>query len=98
MTNEQLAPILEKLADGQRKLDEGTAILERLNREKDECDAKCSQLKKDADECQRKKKETEEELQMNKLRLIRAHKLLGGLADEKARWKEEVQKFKYERN
>jgi len=40
------------------------------------------------------KKKTEDELQANKQRLVRANKLLGGLADEKARWLEEVKRYK----
>jgi len=84
------------LAEGEEKLNAGKAYLSILVKEKDECDAKCKQLQTDADLCLKKKKETEDELQMNKLRLKRAEKLLGGLADEKARWIEEVKRFKHE--
>jgi len=84
------------LAEGQEKLDAGKAYLSILVKEKEECDAKCLQLQTDADLCLKKKKETEDELKMNKLRLVRANKLLGGLADEKSRWIDEVKRFKHE--
>jgi len=94
LTNEKLAPIIVKLNEGQAKLDERNVILNKLNIEKEECDAKCAQLKREAEDTLRVKKETEETLERNKIKLVRAHKLLGGLADEKARWQEEVKRFR----
>jgi len=41
----------------------------------------------------KKKEETQQNLELNKLRLVRANKLLSGLKDEKNRWTEEVKKF-----
>jgi len=96
LTNEILAPIVAKLNEAQAQLKEGQDLLDRLNAEKDECIRKCNALQADADECQRKKVETENNLQLNKLRLIRANKLLSGLADEKKRWEEEVKRLRYE--
>lgn len=93
-TNVMLAPILAQLSEGEKKLGEGQKLLDKLNKEKEECEAKCSKLKSDAEECQKKKEETQNNLEMNKLRLVRAKKLLGGLADEKARWEGEVKRFR----
>jgi len=62
--------------------------------DKNECEQKCDKLFREAQECQRHKEEVANNLQLNKMRLIRATKLLSGLKDEKERWKEDVQEFK----
>jgi len=91
-TNEKLAPIKAKLAEGEFKLNEGQKLLDKLNQEKEECDAKCKKLEDEAEACEKKKLETQNNLEMNKLRLVRAKKLLGGLEEEQSRWQEEVKK------
>jgi len=90
LTNVKLGPILQKLIDGEKKLQDGQIQLDKLNREKDECEKKCSKLQKEAEECLKKKEETQVNLELNKQRLVRANKLLSGLKDEKSRWGEEV--------
>jgi len=90
LTNVKLAPILQKLTDGEKKLQDGQTQLDKLNREKDECEKKCSKLQREAEECLKKKEETQVNLELNKQRLVRANKLLSGLKDEKSRWGEEV--------
>lgn len=66
-----------------------------LNKEKNECEAKVAALQADAAETQRKKQETEDVVEENKKKLVRAKKLLDGLADEKNRWEEEVKLLKF---
>lgn len=90
LTNVKLAPILQKLTDGEKKIQDGQMQLDKLNREKDECEKKCSKLQREAEECLKKKEETLVNLELNKQRLVRANKLLSGLKDEKSRWGEEV--------
>jgi len=92
LTNVELAPIQKDLDEANGKLKVGQDFLDKLNKEKEECDAKCNKLKAESEECQQKKEQTQNDLEQNKLRLVRAKKLLGGLADEKARWQEEVKR------
>jgi len=72
------------------------AILNKLNQEKEECENKKNKLEKEAYDCQKRKEETQQNLELNKLRLHRANKLLNGLADEKDRWEEEVKRLRFE--
>jgi len=65
-----------------------------LTKQKEECEAKVSELRRQADECNRKKETTQNEVESNKLKLVRAKKLLDGLADEKARWEDEVKRLR----
>lgn len=92
----KLAPILAELAEAQISLDEGQKKLDALNKEKDECEAKVAALRADAAETQKKKEETEFIVEENKKKLVRAKKLLDGLADEKSRWEEEVKMLKFQ--
>lgn len=94
--NVKLAPILLELAEAQKSLDEGQKVLDNLNREKDECEAKVAALQADAAETQKKKEDTEFIVEENKKKLVRAKKLLDGLADEKSRWEEEVKMLKFQ--
>lgn len=93
LTNLKLAPILQKLSEGEKKLAEGQGLLDKLNKEKDECESKCTKLQTEAEDCMKKKEETQMNLELNKLRLVRANKLLSGLKDEKSRWTEEVKRL-----
>jgi len=93
-TNVKLAPVMKKLKEGQEKLDAGQKILDALNKDLKECEEKVAKLKAEATECKELKDRTENDLAMNEKRLVRADKLLGGLADEQTRWGEEVKRFK----
>jgi len=93
-TNVKLEPIMRELAEGQAKLDAGQKILDALNKDLKECTDKVAALKAEAAECQALKDKTENDLAMNEKRLVRADKLLGGLASEKSRWEGEVKRFK----
>jgi len=88
---------MRELAEGQAKLDAGQKILDALNKDLKECTDKVSALKAEAKECQDLKEKTESDLALNEARLVRADKLLGGLASEKSRWEGEVKRFKYEK-
>ena len=85
LTNVKLGIIMQKLIDGEKKLQDGQIQLNKLNREKYECEKKCSKLQKEAEECLKKKDETQVNLELNKQRLVRANKLLSRLKDEKLR-------------
>lgn len=87
---------MAELAEAQISLDEGQKKLDALNKEKDECEAKVAALRADAAETQKKKEETEFIVEENKKKLVRAKKLLDGLADEKSRWEEEVKMLKFQ--
>ena len=76
---------MQKLIDGEKKLQDGQIQLNKLNREKYECEKKCSKLQKEAEECLKKKDETQVNLELNKQRLVLANKLLSRLKDEKLR-------------
>eukprot|EP00801_Mesodinium_rubrum_P000083 Mrub_00083.p1 GENE.Mrub_00083~~Mrub_00083.p1 ORF type:complete len:1986 (+),score=436.27 Mrub_00083:724-5958(+) len=93
LTNVKLAPILQKQAEGTKKLAEGKAFLEKLKKEELDCEEKCKKLKLDAEECLKEKEKTQYLLELNKARLIRAQKLLTGLKEEKTRWNEEVKQL-----
>lgn len=93
LTNVKLAPILQRQAEGEKKLIEGKAFLDKLKKEEEDCERKCEQLLVDAKKCQKEKEETQVKLEQNKARLIRANKLLTGLKDEKTRWNEEVKRL-----
>jgi len=67
-----------------------------LTKQKEECEAKVSELRRQAEECNRKKEQTQNEVESNKLKLVRAKKLLDGLNDEKVRWEEEVKRLRYQ--
>jgi len=77
-------------------LDEGSKKLNQLNAEKDACEAKVATLQADAAATQKLKEETEFEVEQNKKKLVRAKKLLDGLADETTRWQEEVKHLKFQ--
>jgi len=85
LTNVKLGIIMQKLIDGEKKLQDGQIQLNKLNREKYECEKKCSKLQKEAEECLKKKDETQVNLELNKQRLVLANKLLSRLKDEKLR-------------
>jgi dynein heavy chain len=81
------------LKEGQEKLDAGQKILDALNADLKDCEEKVARLQAEAAECKATKEATETELALNEKRLVRAGKLLGGLADEKERWEDLVKKF-----
>jgi len=89
-----LKPILDKLEEGNRQLAVGTKLLNQLQAEQEACEKKAAALNEESAACQKKKDETQDQLNTNRLRLIRAKKLLGGLADEKSRWEEEVKRLR----
>jgi len=93
LTNVKLAPILQRMAEGEKKLQEGKTFLDKLKKEEEDCEKKCEQLLIDARSCQKEKEETQFKLEQNKMRLIRAQKLLNGLREEKTRWMEEVKRL-----
>ena len=90
LTNVKLGIILQKLIDGEKKLQDDQIQLDKLNREKYECEKKCSKLQKEAEECLKNKKETQVNLELNKQRLVRVNKQLSVLKDEKSRRGEEL--------
>ena len=90
LTNVKLGIILQKLIDGEKKLQDDQIQLDKLNREKYECEKKCSKLQKEAEECLKKKEETWVNLELNKKRLVRVNKQLSVLKDEKSRRGEEI--------
>lgn len=94
ITNVKLKPILEKLSEGEKRLEEGQALLDKLNEERDICEKNCDKLSKEALNCQNHKERVAKNLSINKQRLIRATKLLSGLKDEQERWKIDVEHFK----
>jgi len=81
------------MAEGEKKLQEGKAFLDKLKKEEEDCEKKCEQLQDEARKCQKEKEETQVKLEQNKMRLIRANKLLSGLREEKTRWNEEVKRL-----
>jgi len=92
LTNEELAPIIAKLANGEKNLAEGQELLNKLNKEKEEYEARVAKLRSDSENCRKKKDATIAELDQNNFRLMRAKKLLGGLEEEKSRWQLEVKR------
>jgi len=91
ITNIKLAPILEKLAMGEEKQRLGQEILDKLNIEKKECEDKCNSLNDEQNKCLKQKEEIQNNIEYNKLKLVRANKLLLQLKDEYIRWNDEIQ-------
>ncbi|XP_058497468.1 dynein axonemal heavy chain 1 [Solea solea] len=78
----------EDLAGTQRILDDAKAKLA-------EVEGGVATLQAKYLDCKAKKDELDHKYQLCEARLIRADKLIGGLADEKVRWKETVQHLDY---
>ena len=78
-----LAGAQEELAESQRMLDEAKARLH-------EVEEGIATLQAKLDECVAKKEELEMKTTQCEQRLVRAGKLIGGLADEKDRWQVSV--------
>jgi len=81
------------MAEGEKKLSEGKAFLDKLKKEEEDCEKKCEQLQDEARKCLKDKEETQIKLETNKMRLVRANRLLTGLREEKTRWNEEVKRL-----
>jgi len=90
LTNVKLKPILEKLEEGQIKLNEGQQLLNTLNKEKEEFEEKADRLKSAAEECMHRKEEIQSSLEHNILKLNRANALLRELNEEETRWAKEI--------
>nr|XP_019941835.1 PREDICTED: dynein heavy chain 1, axonemal [Paralichthys olivaceus] len=70
-------------------------ILDEANKKLAEVEGGIATLQTKYQNCLAKKEELDNKYQLCEARLIRADKLIGGLADEKVRWKETVQHLDY---
>ena len=85
-----LGPKKAALAVAQDKLNKAKAELEVKQRELNESNEKVAKLERDAQETIQKKENLEEQKRQAMTKLDRADQLLGGLAGEAARWRENV--------
>lgn len=90
-----VAPKRAKLKAAQEELAETMAILDKAKSRLRDVQERIATLQDKYDECVRKKDELEYKCGECEARLVRADKLIGGLADEKDRWKESVDKLEY---
>ncbi|KAK0056678.1 dynein heavy chain 1 axonemal-like isoform X1 [Biomphalaria pfeifferi] len=82
-----VAPKREKLRIAQEDLAETQRVLDAAKSRLKEVEEGLATLQAKYDDCVRKKDELENKCKECEARLIRADKLIGGLADEKDRWK-----------
>jgi len=82
---------MENLNLNRSKLDEDQAVLNRYNNELRSIEETCNNLKEQAEESQRFKEKTQQNLELNQMRMNRSKILLVGLKDEQIRWKNEVE-------
>ncbi|RUS78759.1 hypothetical protein EGW08_013475 [Elysia chlorotica] len=82
-----VAPKRERLRIAQEELAETQRILDAAKSRLQEVEQGIATLQAKYDDCVRKKDELENKCKECEARLIRADKLIGGLADEKDRWK-----------
>ncbi|XP_078663939.1 dynein axonemal heavy chain 1-like [Branchiostoma floridae x Branchiostoma belcheri] len=85
-----VAPKRAALAGAQEDLARTQAILEKAKAQLAEVEEGIATLQAKYEECVAKKEELEQKCDECEQRLIRADKLIGGLADEKIRWAESV--------
>ncbi|XP_059176982.1 dynein axonemal heavy chain 1-like [Physella acuta] len=82
-----VAPKREKLRIAQEELSETQRILDEAKARLEAVEEGLATLQAKYDDCVRKKDELENKCKECEARLIRADKLIGGLADEKDRWR-----------
>lgn len=87
LTNLKLEPIISKQKEAQDKLSKHQETLDKLVVSYKELEDKVKSLQKDEFETKEYKENTQRSLETNKIRLLRANKLLTGLKDEYTRWK-----------
>ncbi|XP_066265765.1 dynein axonemal heavy chain 1-like isoform X2 [Branchiostoma lanceolatum] len=85
-----VAPKRAALAGAQEDLARTQAILEKAKAQLAEVEEGIATLQAKYEECVAKKEELEQKCDECEQRLVRADKLIGGLADEKIRWAESV--------
>ncbi|KAL5009676.1 hypothetical protein ScPMuIL_011981 [Solemya velum] len=88
-----VAPKREKLRIATEELAETQRILGEAKQRLADVEEGIATLQAKYDDCVRKKDELETKCKECEGRLVRADKLIGGLADEKERWKESVEKL-----
>ncbi|XP_048258404.1 dynein axonemal heavy chain 1-like isoform X3 [Haliotis rufescens] len=88
-----VAPKREKLRIAQADLAETQRILDSAKAKLQEVEEGIATLQAKYEDCVRKKDELEHKCSECEARLVRADKLIGGLADEKERWKESVDRL-----
>ncbi|KAK3096562.1 hypothetical protein FSP39_001310 [Pinctada imbricata] len=86
-------PKRQALKQAQEELAETQRILDAAKSRLQEVQEGIATLQAKYEECVRKKEELETKCTECEQRLVRADKLIGGLADEKDRWKESVEKL-----
>lgn len=91
--NKAVAPKRAALAAAQASLSATEAVLKEANDQLKSVEDGLAALNDDLNECIAHKKELEDKSEQCQQRLVRADKLIGGLAGEKARWAETVSKF-----
>ncbi|XP_060766195.1 dynein axonemal heavy chain 1 [Neoarius graeffei] len=88
-------PIRQALALAQEDLATTQAILKEAKEKLDAVEEGIAALEAKYQDCLAKRDDLENKCQLCENRLIRADKLIGGLADEKVRWSETVQHLNY---
>ncbi|KAL3881803.1 hypothetical protein ACJMK2_028195, partial [Sinanodonta woodiana] len=88
-----VAPKRERLRMAQEELQETMRVLEAAKARLAEVEEGLATLNAKYEDCVNKKEELERKCAECEARLGRADKLIGGLADEKERWKESVEKL-----
>ncbi|XP_060604387.1 dynein axonemal heavy chain 1-like isoform X2 [Ruditapes philippinarum] len=88
-----VAPKRERLRIASEELAETQRVLAAAKARLAEVEEGIATLQAKYEDCVRKKDELEQKCAECEGRLVRADKLIGGLADEKERWKESVQKL-----
>ncbi|KAA0196090.1 Dynein heavy chain 1 axonemal [Fasciolopsis buskii] len=85
-----VAPKRAALQASELELAETEKLLKESRSRLKACEARIANLQTKYDECIRRQRELEEKSQLCEARLVRADKLIGGLGNEKVRWKESV--------
>ncbi|KAM6980842.1 dynein axonemal heavy chain 1 [Aplochiton taeniatus] len=88
-------PKRQALAEAQEDLEATQAILDDAKDKLAAVEDSLATLQAKYHDCLAKRDELDNKCQLCEHRLIRADKLIGGLADEKVRWKETVQNLEY---
>jgi dynein heavy chain len=88
-----VAPKREALRLARESLEETQKILDAARKTLAEVEEGIATLQAKYEDCIRKKEELENKCKECEARLVRADKLIGGLADEKGRWQESVAKL-----
>ncbi|XP_028841933.1 dynein heavy chain 1, axonemal isoform X2 [Denticeps clupeoides] len=93
--HKEVEPKRKALKEAQDDLTQTQHILNEQRQKLAAVEHRMTTLLKKHDECLSKRDGLKTETQLCEARLGRAEKLMGGLADEKERWKETVQKLEY---